>query len=216
MALNMIQSASGLLAAFLSAAAVVPHPVAAQAQAEPQAVDEEEQVARTHVSGDGAMIEAAFDPDGQRLAVRYRVSNIGDAPLAVFDRGDSHAVLTKRLLAGDVPAPRVEGGDEGLTLSHAAHALPDPAPTSPPVPLATKLAAGERLDASFDVDLSLFANATRVRWCLGVLPFDESVLKPATSAGDVAVWSAPFSVVDRQQLLCTPWFDMAAGAFEDA
>lgn len=216
MALNMIQSASGLLAVVLSAAAVVPHPVAAQAQTEPDAVNEEEQVARTRVNGEGAMVEAAFDPDGQRLMVRYRISNTGDAPLAVFDRGDSHAVLTKRLVAGDVPGPRVEGGDGGLTLTHAAQALPDPAPTSPPVPLATKLGAGERLDASFDVDLSLFANATRVRWCLGVLPFDEAVLKPATSAGDVAVWSASFSVVEQQQLLCTPWFDMAAGVFEDA
>ncbi|WP_132985616.1 hypothetical protein [Luteimonas terricola] len=177
-------------------------------------MNEEEQVARISVSGEGAVLEAAFDPDGQRLAVRYRISNSGDVPLVVFDRGDSHAVLTKRLVAGDVPAPRVENGADGLTLSHAAHALPDPAPTVPPMPLATKLGPGERLDAGFELDLSLFSDAARVRWCLGVMPFDEAVLRPATSAGDVAVWSASFGVVERQQLLCTPWFDVAAGVFE--
>ncbi|MGY0652141.1 hypothetical protein ACW7GZ_09785 [Luteimonas sp. A537] len=216
MALNMIQRAGGILAAVLSTAAVIPHPAAAQPQMESEAVNEEERVARTSVSGEGAMLEAAFDPDGQRLAVRYRISNTGDAPLAVFDRGDSHSVLTKRLVAGDVPAPRVEDGEDGLTLSHAAQPLPHPAPTSPPTPLATKLGPGESLDAGFDIDLSLVATAARVRWCLGVLPFDEAGFRSATSAGDVAVWSAPFSVVEHQQLLCTPWFDMAAGTFEDA
>lgn len=214
MASNTIHRAGCVMAAALAAAALVPHPVAAQAQSESAAVNAEDEVARTRVSGDGAAIEAAFDPDGQRLAVRYRVSNTGDVPLAVFDRGDSHAVLTRRLVAGEVPEPRVETGVDGLTLSHAAHALPDPAPTVPPVPLATKLGPGERLDAGFDLDLSLFADASRVRWCLGMMPFDEAALKPATSAGEVAVWAASFGVVKRQQLLCTPWFDVARGVFE--
>src|SRR5690606_35970551 len=101
-----------------------------------------------------------------------------------------------------------------LTLSHAAQALPDPAPTSPQTPLATKLGPGERLDASFDVDLSLSpASVARVRWCLGVLPFEEAEFRPATSGGDVALWSAPFSVAEREQALRALWFGMAAGTF---
>src|SRR5690606_12752414 len=214
MALNIIRHA-GILAAALSTAAVVAQPAVAGGQVETNAVNEEDQAARTRVSGEGAMVEVAFDPDAQRLAVRYRVSNDSDAPLGVLDRGDVHSVLSKRLVAGAVAGPRMEGGVDGLTLSHAAEALPDPAPTSPRTPLATKLGPGERLDASFDVDLSLSpASVARVRWCLGVLPFEEAEFRPATSGGDVALWSAPFSVVERQQLLCTPWFDMAAGTFE--
>lgn len=173
---------------------------------------DEDQVARTTVEGDGAVLEVAFDPAGSRLAVRYRISNTGSGPLAVFDRGDRHAVLTKRLVAGEVPAPRFEDGAGGLTLSHVARALPDPAPTVPPVPLAAKLAPGAALDDGFAFDLSLGSASGRVRWCLGVAPFDAE-FQASESAGEVAVWTAPFEAAEAQQRLCTPWFDVAAGAF---
>ena len=177
---------------------------------------EEDQVARTTVEGDGARLEVAFDPDGSALAVRYRISNTGQAPLAVFDRGDRHAVLTKRLVAGEVPPPRFEAGADGLVLTHAARALPQPTPTVPPVPLAARLAAGDALDGAFAFDLLLASGdaAGRVRWCLGVAPFDDGQFEASESAGEVAVWTAPFEMAQAQQMLCTPWFDVEAGTFE--
>lgn len=202
-----------LLATALSAALLLAHPVS-QAQEDTTPMHEEDRPVRTAVDGEGARLEVAFDPDGDRLAVRYRISNTGDQPLAVFDRGDRHAVLTGKLDSGKVPAPRFEQGTGGLTLSHAARALPSPAPTVPPVPLATKLAPGASLDDAFEFDLSLAEAGSRVRWCLGVAPFDEAAFEVSESAGEVAVWTASFEVVDRQQLLCTGWFDPAAGAFE--
>jgi hypothetical protein len=201
------------LATVLSTAMLASHPVEARMQQEPASVSEEDQVARATVAADGATLEVAFDPAGQRLAVRYRISNTGDVPLAVFDRGDRHAVLTRKLVAGEVAAPRFEEGADGLTLSHAARALPSPAPTLPPVPLATKLAPGTSLDAAFAFDLSLAGEAARVRWCLGVARFDDATFEPDGSAGEVGLWTAPFEMAETQQLLCTPWFDMAAGTF---
>ena len=201
-----------LLVAALPAVLLLAHPVS-QAQEDTTPMHEEDRPVRTVVDGEGARLEVAFDPDGDRLAVRYRIGNTGDQALAVFDRGDRHLVLTGKLDAGKVPAPRFEQGEGGLTLSHAARALPSPAPTVPPVPLATKLAPGASLDDAFEFDLSLADAGSRVRWCLGVAPFDEAGFEASESAGDVAVWTASFDVVERQQLMCTPWFDPATGTF---
>jgi len=213
MAMKSIHRAGLALMAGLSAAPLLVHPMAAAAQEEPSMHDED-QVARTTVTGEGAQLEVAFDPDGDRLAVRYRISNTSGLPMAVFDRGDHHAVLTGRLAAGDVPSPSIMQEAGGMVLSHAAHALPQPSPTLPPVPLAAKLEPGGSLDGAFDFDLSLIEGPRRVRWCLGVLPFDGAAFQATRGSGDVAVWSGPFEAADSQQLLCTPWFDVPAGAFE--
>ena len=175
---------------------------------------EEDRVARTTVEGQGARLEVAFDPDGDALAVRYRISNTGPEPLAVFDRGDRHAVLTRKLVAGEVGLPRFVESDDGLVLSHEARPLPDPAPTVPPVPLAARLDAGQAMDGAFAFDLSLAGRGARVRWCLGVAAFDAERFETSESAGDVPVWTAPFDIVDTQQRLCTPWFDVSSGTFQ--
>lgn len=201
--------------ATLAALAALLVPLAADAGARPESMQmhDEDRVARTTIEGEGARLEVAFDPDGDALAVRYRISNTGAAPLAVFDRGDRHAVLTKKLAAGDVGQVRFEASADGLELSHVARTLPDPAPTLPPVPLAARLAAGEALDGAFAFDLSLADQAARVRWCLGVAVFDPARFDASASDGDVPVWTAAFEVADTQQRLCTPWFDVATGTF---
>lgn len=172
--------------------------------------------ARTVVEGEGAKLEAAFDLDDakQRLSLHYRIENTGDAPLAVFDRGNAHAVLTKRQKAGAVGAPLIkqDGGD--VTLRHVAMPLPKPAPTVPPTPLAVKLDAGASLDGTFDFNLSLADAPKRVRWCVGVAPFTEDGFTASKQGGEVQVWSASFAVIESQQTLCTPWYDLAGGAFE--
>jgi hypothetical protein len=171
--------------------------------------------ARTVVEGDGTKMEATFDFDGakQRLSVRYRIANTGDAALAVFDRGNAHAVLTKRQKAGAIGAPlmKQDGGD--VTLSHIALPLPKPAPTVPPTPLAAKVEAGGSLDGAFDFNLSLADAPRRVRWCLGMAPFTEGEFT-ASKNGESGVWSASFAVIESQRTLCTPWYDLTGGAFE--
>lgn len=174
--------------------------------------------ASTLVRGnDGAILHAAFERDAAsgELRVRYRLDNQGNDALAVFDRGDRHAVLTSRHATGEVPAPlfRDEGNGD-LTLSHEALPLPTPSPTVPPVPLAARLAPGAALEGAFAFTGPGASSARRVRWCLGVAPFSDSDFDNPEQAGGVEVWWASFAVVDRQQTLCTPWFDAAAGAFE--
>lgn len=212
--MNPIPCTAGALAAALSLALSLPH--AALAGQEPATMHDEDHAAHATVEGEGASLEAAFAREGERLGVRYRIRNTGDGPLAVFDRGDRHAVLSGRVAAGAVPSPHFsEDGAGGLTLAHVARALPHPAPTLPPVPLAARLAPGDRLEGEFGFDLSLATGLERVRWCLGVAPFDEATFEASESSGPVAVWTAPFELADTQQRLCTPWFDVKTGAFAE-
>lgn len=203
------------LLAVLSAAMLLAH---AYAQTPPgKTAMSPSEPASTIVEGDsGAKLQATFDLDDakQRLSVRYRIDNTGDVPLAVFDRGNAHAVLTKRQKAGAVAAPlfKQDGGD--LTLSHVAMPLPTPAPTVPPTPLALKLDSGASLDGAFDFNLLLADAPKRVRWCLGVAPFAEDEFTASKQGGEPQVWSASFAVIESQRTLCTPWYDLTGGAFE--
>lgn len=199
----------------LSAAMLFAHAGAQPPSGESAAMPSSEQ-ARTVVEGEGARLEAAFgfDAEKQRLSVRYRIANTSDAPLAVFDRGNAHAVLTKRQTAGAVGAPllKQDGGD--ATLSHIALPLPTPAPTVPPTPLAAKLEAGAQLEGAFEFNLSLADATKRVRWCLGVTTFGEGDFGRTGRESDMPVWTATAAAVARQRTLCTPWFDLAAKSFE--
>ena len=165
-----------------------------------------------------ATLEAGFDyqPMERVLRVRYRLDNTGADALAVFDRGDRHMVQTRQLAAGDVPSPffAIDGAG-GLTLSHEALPLPMPAPTSPPTPLAARLMPGAALEAVFSFALPTSVAAERVRWCVGVAPFNDADFREGETAAGVDLWRASFAVVDDQQRLCTPWFDLAGGRFID-
>lgn len=163
-----------------------------------------------------AFLVARFSmADAGTLQVDYTLRNQGSTPLAVFDRGDVHSILTKRLTAGNVPDPRFRQEGDGLTLSHMALPLPDPAPTSPPTPVAARVAPDAALEGHFRFGLGLVDAVKRVRWCLGVAPFNEDdFIQSSRQVEGVDLWSASFVVVDTQQLLCTPWFDLAAKRFE--
>ena len=171
--------------------------------------------ATTTVEGDGVRLEASFDhAAGGPLRVRYRVHNTGSADLAVFDRGDRHAVLTGRHGAGEVGDPGFrEDGQGGLELRHAARPLPQPAPTLPPTPLAARVAPGQLLEGHFSFSPLVGDQPRRLRWCLGVAPFNERQFRSPDGSGDVEVWQASFELSESQQLLCTPWFDAASGTF---
>ncbi len=173
--------------------------------------------ATTTVPGSLADMTATFDYSsaGQSVQVTYRVQNQGSEPLVVFDRGDRHAVLTRQLVAGAVPPPLFSvDGSGGLTLSHEALPLPHPTPTSPPTPLASRLAPGTTVDGRFSFTLPASVDATRIRWCVGIAPFNERDFSASENTAGVDLWRASFAVVDDQTRICTPWFDMARGAFD--
>ena len=170
--------------------------------------------ARAHVEADGVVLETVFVREGAGLRVDYRLRNTGAQALMVFDRGDRHAVLTRRQKAGDVGAPRLETRDgDRAVLSHVARALPKPAPTVPPTPLARRVEPGEQVGASVAFANWLDAPA-QVQWCIGVAVADDARLSSPDATGAVEVWQADFGYADDQQVLCTPWFDMARGTFD--
>ncbi|MCD9006255.1 hypothetical protein LDO31_08410 [Luteimonas sp. XNQY3] len=171
--------------------------------------------ARTGVSAAGVELQATFEPrDDGALHVRYRLHNAGDVALAVFDRGDRHAVLTKRQTPGAIGVPVARDDAPGrVTLLHGARALPQPSPTVPPTPLARRLDPGASDEAGFTFSQWSGDPPLQLRWCLGVAPFDEArMFQPETVDGRVT-WQADFAYADDQQLLCTPWFDVAARRF---
>lgn len=193
-----------MLAAVLATAAIAAEPEPAMTDTTPAQATVEHEALRLHATFD-------YDAAAQALRIRYRLDNGGSVPAMVFDRGDSLAVAQKRIEAGAVAEPRTETADGGaLSVVHRAWPLRKPAPTVPPVPLAARVASGASLAGEVRVDV---AGAKRVRYCLGSAPFDAELFSDPHPAGGVDLWRASFDVVDRQALLCTPWFDTARRAF---
>lgn len=155
-------------------------------------------------------VEFNFDAGRHMLRVRYLLDNRGKTAVALFDRGDSLAVEQHRLKAGAVATTTLEQGTDGLTLSHRALPLRKPAPTVPPVPLAARVDAGSELGGDILADVG---TAKRVRYCLGVAPFDTAMFSSPQPIDGVDLWRASFKAADTQRLLCTPWFDLAQRAF---
>lgn len=169
----------------------------------------------TRVTGADAVLEARFEyAQGAPLKVSYRLRNEGKAPLMVFDRGNRHAVMTKKLVQGEVAQPTFSQEDGDLTLSHRALPLSKPHPIIPPTPLASRVEPGAALEGAFEFSLLTDVPVERMRWCLGVVPFadDFKALQPEPNKPEV--WLGSLSHAESQQLLCTAWFDLPMGEFE--
>lgn len=151
-----------------------------------------------------------FDAAKRELRLRYLLHNGSRQPVAMFDRGNSLAVAQGRLKAATPAAPTTEQDKDGLSLLHRAVPLRKPAPTAPPVPLAASVAAGTELGGDVLVDVG---DAARLRYCLGVAPFDKALFSSRQKIDGVELWRASFDVVGKQKLLCTPWFDTARREF---
>lgn len=194
-----------LTAAALSSAA-------AQRLPDPPAPMASDTVPSANVEEGGLHLHAEFrfDAAKQALRVRYLLSNKGKQAVALFDRGDRLAVAQERLKAGTVAAPAKEQDKDGLTLLHHAVPLRKPAPTVPPVPLAARVAVGAELGGDVLVDVG---TAPRLRYCLGVAPFEPDLFSARETIDGVEIWRASFDVVGKQKTLCTPWFDTATQAF---
>ena len=154
-------------------------------------------------------------PAADTVELRYRLRNGGQAAVAVFDRGDRHAVLSGRQGKGAVAAPSFEDtGDGGVVLRHVARpvATGPTGPTSPHTPLALKLEAGAVLEDGFRFSIPSSA-PQRLRWCLGVAPFEQDrFFAPERGAGG-EVWQTTDASAQRE--LCTSWFDRARGVFAE-
>ncbi len=173
--------------------------------------------AETTVKGElDTELHAAFDyaPESRILAVHYRLRNAGATALAVFDRGDQHAIGIGRQKDGDVGIPRQieDGGD--VQLIHAAAPLPEPEPTSPPTPVAIELAPGATLSGEFRFALKGLVVPKRLRWCVGMMHVGDAYMDSPHQTEHGRMWRASFAVVDKQTLLCTPWYDVATGHFD--
>lgn len=173
------------------------------------------QLAGTRIEVDALSldIEVGYDAARREFGVRYALRNAGKGPVAVFDRGDRAQLASGRLIPGAVPQPVYESGADGdLTLLHVARPLPQPAPILPPTPIAARLDPGAELRGRFIAEL-FAAPPRRLRWCLGVADFDPLAFDQPQDLDGLSLWRASFAIVDRQRRLCTPWFDLAAGAF---
>jgi hypothetical protein len=164
----------------------------------------------------GTYMLVAFDVPTDRLVadIRYVLRNDGSTPLVVFDRGTAHDIAHGQRTLGSIGDPKQEMSGEDLTLVHAAMPLPDPSPTSPPTPIAIELAPGATLAGRFQVSIMSNAMPKRVRWCVGVMPKDDTMLFSPQETKDGRLWTAAFAVVEKQQRVCTPWYDVQRRSFE--
>lgn len=162
---------------------------------------------------DGLRLNAQFGFDASKrlLRLRYLLHNGSRQAVALFDRGNTLAVAQGRLKAGSVAAPVSEAGKDGLVLYHRIVPLRKPAPTVPPIPLAARLAPGAELGGDVLVEVG---EATRLRYCLGVAPFEPALFSSREAIDGVELWRASFDAVGKQKTLCTPWFDTARLDFE--
>ena len=172
-------------------------------------------VARVH-GAHALELQAEFDyaPASRIIEVRYALHNRGETAVAVFDRGDLHAVGVGRQVLGAVGIPRMDIEGDDVSLVHAAAPLPDPAPTSPPTPMAIELAPGASLEGEFKFALKGTAAPKRLRWCVGAMRMGEAYMDSPQSTRAGRLWRASFGVVEKQSLICTPWYDVASAAFE--
>lgn len=167
---------------------------------------------------DGALaLDVALSmPTAESVVLRYRLRNGGEGAVAVFDRGDRHAVLSGRMQAGAVGAPTFEErGNGDVVLRHVAQPAPagPTGPSSPATPLALRVAPGETLDGEFRFTIPGAAPPARLRWCLGVAPFEQERFAVPEQSNAGEVWQALDS--GNQRELCTPWFDRGQGGFVD-
>ncbi|MGO1072506.1 hypothetical protein [Lysobacter sp. CA199] len=156
-----------------------------------------------------------YDAGARTLLVRYRLRN-GSAKrsLAVFDRGVYSDRAGAVFAPGAVGTARVQVEGDGVSLIHS----PDtPASAHDPLAsaaLAVEVNAGAELADQFVHRFSDTA-PKRLRWCVGVMAFDQAAFGHPVKTEHGTVWTATVDTASARKLLCTPWYDVAAGRFAD-
>jgi len=205
-----------VVASLLVALQLAAYDGTASAAASPRSRSMQDIPGSTTLIEDGPLsLEVALSmPTAETVLLRYRLRNSGPAAVAVFDRGDRHAVRSGRQQAGAVGAPTFEErGNGDVVLRHVARPAPagPTGPTSPPTPLALRLPPGETLEAEFRFTIPAAAPPARLRWCLGVALFEPERFAMPEQGDAGEVWQALDPGSQRE--LCTPWFDRGQGRF---
>lgn len=159
-----------------------------------------------------AVLELRMNYDASRdlVTAEYEVRNEGAQAIAIFDRGDSLALATRRQRAGENVLPMSDQDGARLTLSHLALALPNPAPTVPRISLAAKIDPGKSIAAAFEIDLP--RDVREVRYCLGFAPFNADDFSAVDTQSSLPVWRTAFTVSAHQSELCSDWFVLVDGS----
>lgn len=162
-----------------------------------------------HSAAEAPRLEARFEraDDGRTLRVDYAVANPSDQTMLVFDRGDTHAVVTGRQQAGAIVLPLVSESGGDVTLLHQGVPQSQAGVTLPAIPLVLQVEAGKGYEGSFVLPLPRLAAGAgryeRVRYCLGLALLDEPLPDYAHFEG--GVWQVRPDLLDAQQVTCTPW-----------
>ncbi len=174
-------------------------------------------LAKTHVRGAfGAELAAEFDyaAASRIIEVRYTLRNGGDTALAVFDRGDGNAIAAEHHALGDVGIPNMEIDGDDVSIVHAVRPLPDIDIASPPTPVAIEVPPGGSIDGRFRFALKGVVVPKRLRWCVAVMRIGDAQMHSPKETKIGRLWSASFAVVEQQQRICTPWYDVASARFD--
>jgi hypothetical protein len=162
-------------------------------------------------------LSAGFDyaPASRIIKVHYTLRNRGETALAVFDRGDANSLAAELHKLGDVGIPGMRVDGEDVTLEHVVHALPtDIDITSPPTPVAIEVPPGAAIDGRFEFVLGGVVVPKRLRWCVGVMRVGDAYMESPLETKAGKLWSASFAVVEKQQRVCTQWYDVDNARFE--
>jgi hypothetical protein len=165
----------------------------------------------------GTELSAQFDyaAASRIVTVRYTLRNGGDAPLAVFDRGDANSLAADLHALGEVGLPSMSAEGDDITLEHVVKPLPqDIDITSPPTPVALEVPPGASIDGRFEFILEGTVVPKRLRWCVGVMRIGDAYMESPLETKAGKLWSASFGVVEKQQRVCTPWYNVASASFE--
>jgi hypothetical protein len=172
-------------------------------------------VSRTHAHDAELIANFDYDLTTRVVNVRYQVKNNSPkSSLAIFDRADLHAVKQGQQALGDVAVPHQTAEGNDITLWHTVLPM-DPIAESEPTPTAIRLAPGDTLSGQFTFGLWGDVVPTRLRWCLGIMPFDERLFGSPAAVEAGELWYASTAVVELQRTLCTRWYDIASAAFAD-
>jgi hypothetical protein len=159
--------------------------------------------------------ELFYSTEARTVYVRYRIHNTSaDRALAIFDRGVSGDWAGALYGPGPIGRAVLERDGDGLTVSHMATALLHDDPLQRSMPLVLALAAGGTVTAESATQLPAEYEPARLRWCVAVMPFDQQHFRSPHQADTGTIWIATPEVVDLQQRLCTPWYDVAAATFQ--
>ena len=155
-----------------------------------------------------------YAPASRIVSVRYTLRNRGETALAVFDRGDANSLAAELHKLGAVGIPRMRVDGEDVTLEYAVEALPtDIDITSPPTPVALELAPGASVDSHFQFLLEGDVVPKRLRLCVSAMHVGDAYMESPVKTPAGKLWSASFGVVDKQQRVCSRWYDVASSAF---